>query len=298
VSDSFLRTTNAFNESYPFSNPISGSTLTTQQIVIAPFQGQMVNSVSGGLSVQISKNAMIGGSGSYSTFNLLNPQAGGGLYNSTGSDVSVFYDRRLTAKQYMGIGDDYSWSVDDAPGLQYESQVNSLHPFYTFYISKNTSASVSVGFSYVLPSSQYLNPSNSWQPTFGASVGWQGKRSSLAASFSRSVVTGGGLLDVYNSYGFYGSAGLRVSKAWSLGLYGSYASVGDITTSSISPLSTGDTISGSASMSRTLGRHANLSFGYERLHEFYPTIAVIAADPDSDRVYVTLGYQFQRPLGR
>ncbi len=70
VSDSFIRTTNAFNESYPFSNPISGSTQTTQQIVIAPFQGQMINSVSGGINIQISRNAMIGGSASYSSFNL------------------------------------------------------------------------------------------------------------------------------------------------------------------------------------------------------------------------------------
>ncbi len=206
----------------------------------------------------------------------------------------------------MGIGDDFSWSNDSAPGQQYESQVNSLHPFYTIYLSKKTSASVSVGFSYVLPSDLYLTPGspipttakNSWQPTYGASIGWQGKRTNLEASFSRSVTTGAGLLDVYNSDSFFGSAGLRVSKAWNLGVSGSYASVGNITSSNVSYVTTGDTISGSVVMSRTLGEHFSMSFGYQRLHEFYPGIAIIAADPDSNRVYATLNYQIRRPLGR
>jgi hypothetical protein len=298
VSDAFVRTTDAFNQSYPFSNPITGSTQTTEPIVVAPFAGQMVNSVSGGISDQISKNAMIGGGGSYSSFSLFNAPAGGGLYNSTGFGANVFYDRRMSGKQYIGIGDDFFRSVSDGPGQQYETEVDSLNPFYTFDFSRSFSVSVSVGFSYVLPSSAYLSPSNSWQPTFGASAGWQGKRTTLAASFNRSVVTGGGLIDIYNSYGFSGVAGLRVSKAWNLSLTGSYASIGDITASTATELSTGDTIAGSAEMSRTFGEHINMNFGYQRLHEFYPGIAIIDADPDSNRVFVTLNYQFQRPLGR
>ncbi len=198
----------------------------------------------------------------------------------------------------MGVGDDYSRTVDDGPGQDYETQVDSLVPFYSIYIRRNLTVSVSAGLSYILPSGLYLNPSNLWQPTFGASVGWQGKRSSLAANFNRSVVTGGGLINVYNSYAFAGDASLRVSKSWTLGLSGSYASIGDITTSSVSPLSTGDTISGSVVMSRTFGQHFNMSFGYERLHEFYPVIAIINADPDTNRAYATLSYQWQRPLGR
>jgi hypothetical protein len=306
VSGSFLRTTDAFNESYPFSNPITGSIQTTQPVVIAPYEEQMVSSVSGGISAQISRDAMIGGSGSYSNFSLSNAQAGGGLYDSTGAGASAYYDRRITARQYVGITDSYSRTVDDGTSQQYVTQVNSLNPFYTINVSRTVSVSVSVGFSYVIPSDLYLTPgspypltsSNSWQPTFGASAGWQGKRINLAASFSRSVVTGGGLIDVYNSYNFAASGGMRVSKAWSLGVSGSYANVGGITTTSTSSITTGDTIAGQASMSRTLGQHLSMSFGYQRLHENYPGIGVISADPDSNRVYATLSYQIQRPLGR
>jgi hypothetical protein len=298
VSDSFIRTTDAFNQSYPFSNPVTGATQSTGPVVIAPFAGQMMNSVSGGLDVQISRDAMIGGGGSYSSFSLLNPQAGGGLFNSTASGANVFYDRRINARQYLGVGDEYSRTVSDGPSLQYETQVDSLNPFYTIYFTRNFSISASVGLSYVLPSGLYSNPTNSWQPIFGASTGWQGKRTNLAANFSRSVVTGEGLLDVYNSDSFSGTAGAQLSKRWSASLTGSYASIGSITTSSVSGLTTGDTISGQAMMVRTFGEHINASFGYQRLHEFYPTIAIISADPDSNRVYATLSYQFQRPLGR
>lgn len=306
VSGSFVRTSDAYNQSYPFSNPISGSPQTTQPIVIAPFAGQMFSSVSGGVSDQISRDAMIGGSASYSSFNLSNAPAGGGLYDSSGIGVSVYYDRRISARQYMGVGDSYSRTSDDAPGQQYVTQVNSLNPFYTVNIKRNFSVSFSVGFSYVLPSDLYLTPNspvaltsqNSWQPTFGASTGWQGKRLNFAASFSRSVVTGGGLLDVYNAYNVAASTGMMLSKAWSLGVSGSYANVGDITTSNVSTLTTGDTIAGEASISRALGKHFNVNFGYQRLHENYPGIGLISADPDSNRVYATLSYQFQRPLGR
>lgn len=306
VSGSFIRTTDAFNQSYPFSNPITGTIQTTQPVVIAPFAGQMISSVSGGVSDQISRDAMIGGSGSYSSFSLSSGQGGGGLYDSTGSGASVFYDRRLTARQYVGVADSYFRTVDDATNQQYVTQVNSVNPFYTVKLSRTFSVSVAVGFSYVLPSDLYLTPNspvaltsqNSWQPTFGASAGWQGKRLNLAASFSRSVVTGGGLIDVYNSYNGAMSGGMRVSKAWSLVVSASYANVGGITSSTVSSLTAGDTIAGEAVMSRTLGQHLNMSYGYQRLHENYPGIGLISADPDSNRVYATLSYQLQRPLGR
>jgi hypothetical protein len=37
---------------------------------------------------------------------------------------------------------------------------------------------------------------------------------------------------------------------------------------------------------------------YDRLHESYGNIPAIAANPDIDRVSISLNYQFTRPLGR
>jgi len=52
------------------------------------------------------------------------------------------------------------------------------------------------------------------------------------------------------------------------------------------------------SMGRSFLDHLSTSFGYQRLQEHYTGIAVISENPDSDRVYVTVSYEFKKSLGR
>jgi hypothetical protein len=47
-----------------------------------------------------------------------------------------------------------------------------------------------------------------------------------------------------------------------------------------------------------MGEHFNAEIGYARLHQSYSGVAVISSNPDSDREYVSITYQFTRPLGR
>lgn len=299
LNDTFVRTSDVFNQSYPFSNPITGSTQTSLPVLIAPYAGQMVDSASGSLNYQFSRDAMIGGGGSYSNYTLINQgNNNSGLFDSTGEGGSLFYSRRISRKQYLGVSDSYSRTVASGSNLQYESQINSLLPFYTIYFSPRVSASISGGFSYIFPSSSYTGSINSWQPSITASAGWHGKRANIAGSFFRSVIAGGGLLGVYNSYGFSASGNFRISKSWNAGLSASYADVNNVIASSIATLATGSAVYGQATLGRTFKENINLNFGYQRIHEDYGAIAIISADPDSDRVFATLVYQFRKPLGR
>ena len=50
--------------------------------------------------------------------------------------------------------------------------------------------------------------------------------------------------------------------------------------------------------SSNLRQHFNLQLGYTRLHQDYSTVAVLAATPDTNREFVSISYQFSRPLGR
>jgi hypothetical protein len=38
--------------------------------------------------------------------------------------------------------------------------------------------------------------------------------------------------------------------------------------------------------------------GYTRLHQAYSNVAVLSTAPDTNREYVSISYQFSRPLGR
>jgi hypothetical protein len=65
----------------------------------------------------------------------------------------------------------------------------------------------------------------------------------------------------------------------------------------------GHTVSGTASLQQQLGQHLNVQLGYTRLHQAYSTqgafaVPVLAATPDTNREFVSISYQFSRPLGR
>ena len=52
------------------------------------------------------------------------------------------------------------------------------------------------------------------------------------------------------------------------------------------------------SIQHSIGERLSASFQYQHLHENYSGIAVVAADPDSNRESFTITYQLRRPLGR
>src|SRR5258708_18221373 len=67
VQDTFQQNSNSFNQSNPTARgAISGSTGSSPTTILVPFQNQLTNSINGGVTYQFAKNAMIGGSGSYS----------------------------------------------------------------------------------------------------------------------------------------------------------------------------------------------------------------------------------------
>ena len=62
--------------------------------------------------------------------------------------------------------------------------------------------------------------------------------------------------------------------------------------------SDGHSLFGTASIQKRLGEHVNLEAGYTRLHQSYSGIPLFSNNPDTNREYVSVSYQFSRPLGR
>jgi len=135
-----------------------------------------------------------------------------------------------------------------------------------------------------------------WSPAASASFGWQARHTNLAASYSRLVSGGGGLIGAFHQNTANLSVRQQLSANWSGQVAGTYA----ISKTVDALLSTpgGHIISGSASLQRKLGQHFSAEAGYTRLHQSYSDILAVSTAPDTNREWVTISYQFARPLGR
>jgi hypothetical protein len=299
AGDTFSQTSNVFDQSPIFSGTaISGSTQIPTIAAIAPFAEQRNNTASANASYQFSQNGMIGGGASFSTFDFPNPSQATGLFSSRTTGGSASYSLRATAAQYFGASYQYGRSFSLLPQVQIETQTHTIAPYYTFTPGKGLSFSLSAGFTRFNSTESGSPPYASWSPTANASINWIKSNSALAASYSRSVSAGMGLVGAYNSSLISASESQRIGRLWSMGLVGNYSNTKNADPLPGATSSSGSTISGSVSIQRTLGERFSATLGYQRLHQSYGSIPSIATNPDNYREFVSITYQITRPLGR
>ena len=131
----------------------------------------------------------------------------------------------------------------------------------------------------------------------GGSLGWQGHLSSLAISYAHLISSGGGLIGAVKTDSASASMRQQLSRTLSASIAGGYAT-NDVLMATPLNSGNGHTASGTASLQQQFGQHVNLQLGYTRLHEDYGTVPILAATPDTNREFVSISYQFSRPLGR
>jgi hypothetical protein len=175
--------------------------------------------------------------------------------------------------------------------------------FYTFYPQPKLSFSVSAGPQHTNVNQSPLPTSQSWSPEVTASMGWQALHTSMAASYSRMVSGGGGFVGAFHSNLANLSLRQQLSKNWNAqvsGAYSIYKNVSPFFFLAAPGLSNsgGHSVSGSASIHRTLGQYFSAEGGYTRLHQSYGEIAAVSTNPDTNREWLTISYQFSRPWGR
>jgi hypothetical protein len=295
VQDTFAQTSNVFDQPYA---GVPGSTQPSTQEVVAPFADQRGNGASAQISYQFSTNGMIGGGGTSSIVDYLNPAQAQGLSNSNSLGGSAFYNLRLSSKQYIGGIYQYSKMTASVPVGSSDSNLNSIFATYTFYLSPSFSMSVSGGpqhFDIVEPPFPLFA---SWTPSVTASIGCQRSRTSFAVSYSKTVTGAGGLVGAFHSDGANASIRWQLLRSWTLGLATSYANQKNVIPGLSLPSEGGHTLSGTVSVQHPISEHVGVQLGYVRLNQSYRAIAVISENPDLDRAYISISYQFTRPLGR
>jgi hypothetical protein len=298
AEDSFYRTSDVFDQSYFFSDGgVTGSSQNPSTTVIAPFAQQLSNSGQAFLSYQFARNGMIGAGGSYQTADFSAPGASTGLANSNQAGAWAFYNRRLTQSQYFGFVYQYARTLAQQGSQQSDTQLHSLLPFYTFYFAHAFSVSISGGAQRVGLTLPNLPAAASWSPALVASLGWQRDRGYLAGNYSHTVTSGQGLFGAFkmNSIGL--SGGWRLGRTWDAAMSISYSNTSNAVPQLVS-YAGGSSIAGQASLTHTIHESFSAAFGYQRLHQQYSGIAIISADPDSNRVYAGITYSFLKPLGK
>jgi hypothetical protein len=298
VTNSFLQSTNIFGQAgAAYGGGVTGAA-GNEQILIVPFAEQISDTLHATFSHQYARNQMFGVGGFFGMLNYPNASQSPGLFNSKSGGGSGFYAYRVASRHYLGVTYEYTRIVASPPGGDSVTSMQSILPYYTFYLSPAISVSLAGGPQYFKVSQPGVADSSAWTPVATASVGRQSERTNLALSYSRTVTGGGGLLGAYKQDSAALSARARLTRSWTVGADGSYGNISAATSGLVVTTESGHRISGKGLMQRTFGEHFNVELGYERLHQTYRGISLLSTSPDTNRGYASLNYQFARPIGR
>jgi hypothetical protein len=282
----------------PFGGSVSGSPQGTTPGIILPFANQINNAALVQMTDQISISAMVGASGSTTFLHYLDSAVSQGLNNSSSRGGSAFYNRRLSTSQYFGVNYNYSQLIASPTNAQSETLMHTISAFYTFYLKRTVSFSVSGGPQHYQVDESPYPTSSSWGPFFMASMGAQSFRTNFAVNYAQQVTGAGGLEGAFHSRSATASARWQALRTWTAAASALYA-----TNRSVSPIAFftalgGHSIAGTATVEHTLGRNLKIDFEYNRMHQSYRGVPALANNPNTNNEFVSVSWQFQRPVGR
>lgn len=300
--DSFRKSSNLMNQPNGFGSRVFGSGQVSPVTVFAPIADQLSNAGTAQLTYQFGLNAMIGASGTFTNLHYSNPVEVPGLYDSGSRGGSAFYTHRLSGTHYIGATYEYQMLLAYPVGFRAQTTTNGLILFYSVYLKPTVSLSFFGGPQYSDTQESIAPTLRAWSPAAGASLAWQERQTNFAISYSRKVAPGGGLIGAVHQDAGTISVRRQLSHTISGGLDGRYSSNRLLDTGLLQAIGgsndSGHSISGTVSIDRRLGEHFGLALGYSRLHQSYSNISAISGAPDTNRGWVSISYQFARPLGR
>jgi hypothetical protein len=168
---------------------------------------------------------------------------------------------------------------------------------YTIYLRPTTSLSVYAGPQYADSRGGGLPSSKTWSPMYGGSFAWQVQRLSFAVSGEGSIGAGGGLQGTVRGETAAASIRSRLTRSWNASVSAFYSDSG-LLTPQLSATNGGHSLAGTVSLIRQIRESFNLELAYTRLHQSYANLSSLSAVPNTNRVWLSLSYQFTRPIGR
>jgi hypothetical protein len=300
AGDSFQKSSNVFNQPDPTDVAVTGGTQSANFSVIAPIADRLTNTGNVGIGYQFGRDSMIGASGNFSNLHYPDSSEVPGLYDSSSQGGSLFVSFRASEMNYFGATYQYQRLLAYPVAGVNETQTHAILFFYTLYPTSRFSISVFGGpqYSDTVETTQPPTPeARAWTPAAGASVSWQGRLNSVAVSYAKQISGGGGLSGAVQRDSANVVLRQRIVPNLTAGVSGSYSN-NQALDSELPGSTNGHSLQATATLEQQFGQHLSAVLGYTRLHQTYSNVAVFASTPDTNREFVSLSYQFSRPLGR
>jgi hypothetical protein len=264
------------------------------------------------LTYQYSASDMVGASGNVDILTFGAPPAGSAnLLNTRTEEGDAFYTHRFTPRNWSGIA--YTFQRLTFDPVVETVDTHSIFLFHSIYLQPNTVLAFFAGPEYTELNNQVVSTSitlpfltvnsvataqNRWSAAGGASFSWQGKRTSIRANGARKVSDGGGLLAAVDITTGTGAVRRQVARTSALELGVLYASSHALDAGATTSFSKLTTASGSLLWEQHMGRSFMTTLGYARDYQQEIGSTATTLNVNHNRGWVTIGYQFDRPLGR
>ena len=295
VSNSFQKTRDLLNfREQSAETPTTGGLNEPNDSIVPPGTIRINNFSNAEISYQFGPNAMVGATGTL--YGLWYPDRSQipGLHDSIGQSATGFYAHRLSGKHYIGATYGFQRLLSLS---QSETRTQSTLLFYTLYLPPNWALSVFIGPEHSDSHFESLISRSRWTPAAGGTLSWQGEHASFGSSFEHRISDGGGLAGAVLSNRADVSARWQMAGALTAGLGAGYSTNSVLDSQEPSGVK-GHSWSTTASFQHPLGERLALQMGYTHLHQSYGSIAAIAQAPERNYVWMSIAYEFLRPLGR
>ena len=233
----------------------------------------------------------------------------GGLYNLVSYSGGANYSHRISAQ--LSVGGGYTWTSLDFSHGQQRSGISAFQGFANYQVNRSWSISGWAGPEYITAKTglayfgqYYILYQQDWVPAFGANIGWQGYRDSFTIGASRQVSDGGGLLATTTVYNANGAYRRKLNARWDGILSFNYGFNASFAASNLNrqlfPNRTYSILQAALQLTRQITPALTANLAYAYIRESQENIYIQNAAPryNDSRIWISLQYAWNHPLGR
>jgi hypothetical protein len=270
--------------------------------LLAPLATQRSSATTVETNYHFSLNDLIGATGSFYDSHFTNVPTSIELTDSQTASGSGFWLHRIFRGDWGGVSYRFE-RMTFSPGSG-ETRVHSFLAVDTLSFSKRFTLSGFVGPQYsenqgLAAGGAQSTRSNDWSVAGGAEGGWADQRTSVFAGYSRSISDGGGVLGSVRLQNVHANFRRELVPGWAASFTVSHGTNQSITVPFATSASSVNLTSAGISLERNVGKSVGLRMGYS--HDFQEQFGVPGSvqtlDAHRNRFFVTLSYQWAKPLG-
>jgi len=305
IAENFSLTTGFFDAGNG-TDVVTGSGVPNASL-ITPLSTQKTSTTTVEANYHFALNDLVGASGSFNDLHFTNVPAGTLLTNSQTASGSAFWLHKLSRLDWGGLTYRFD-RITFNPGGG-ETRVHSFYAINTLSLSSRVTLTGFVGPQYsdnegLAPGAEVPTQSKNWSVAGGAEGAWRNQLTGVSAGYSRGTSDGGGILGAVRLQNVHGTFRREFVRGWTVALTGVHGTNRSLTVPSTASANSINLTTGGISLDHNVAKSLGLRVGYT--HDFQkqfgmPATGQTGAHPTLDahrnRVFVTLSYQWAKPIG-